>query len=377
MEIEIRQATVADRVAIQRFIKKAYGPLARFKGPARWNWQFVDNPFRPDESKFASVWIAWDGSEVVGQTAVQHGRCWIGGEPHDFGWIVDVMVLAQYRGQGLGHRIYNAIAASVPTTLTMTMAPATRRIAERQGALTLPPVRCMFRPLRCNADLVRRFVSARAIDSPRWHRPHQLLTHAAWACRSVALSMNAAASVATLRGAFHQTSTNSCIDEVSQFDESVNRLAHRVRSAYDLVCIRNGEYLNWRYVDVPDLCYRRFLMRDGDELVGLLVTREPRAEELPIGILCELLVAPGCEAQAGALLDHAMSVSSISMKGIVAGASAPWLVRTLVGRGFLTVKKHHPTIVTSNADIRAACSRQPFRTFFTKGDHDWDQVHVA
>lgn len=376
MAIEIRQARTLDSDAVQRFIGEAYGPLAPFKGVRRWEWQFVRNPFFSGGPDAASVWLAWDGDEVVGQTAVQHGRCWIGGQPHDFGWIVDVMILARYRGQGLGHRIYDAIARSVPTTFTLTMAAATRKIAERQGAVTLPPVHCLFRPQRCKSELVRRFVSAKAADSARWQRPRRLLGEDRWRSGALAASINLIGRVAGAARRRPRAEIHGEVVEVERFDSSIDRLSEALAGAYDVVCVRSSEYMNWRFVDVPDLCYRRFIVREGTDVLGVLVTREPRADELPLGIICELFTMPGAEGYAQTLLDHASNALS-GMQGLVAGASAPETLRLLRERGFLTIKRHYPTVVTNDESVRAACARPGVRAYFSKGDHDWDQVHLA
>lgn len=377
MAVDIRQARTADLEPIQRFIREAYGPFAPYKGPDRWRWQFLDNPFRADAPALAPVWLAWNGDEVVGQVAVQPGRACFGGQPRDFGWILDVMVLDRFRGQRLGHRLYEAIAAAVPTTITLTMAPATRRMAEKQGALTLPIARSMFRPLRCDAEFLQRFLATRASESPRWQRPHGLLGNRRWASAGLAASMNAAAALAAASPRRRAAPPTVRFHEVDRFDAEVDELTAATVRCYDIICPRDHEYLNWRFVDAPHLRYRRFLMRDQGRLAGVLVMRDADAVELPIGIICELFVTPGSESRAELLLTHALSCFDRRMLGIAAGASAPWMVRLLRRRGFATVRRHHPTVVTQDAHVRAVCERSAPRCFFTKSDHDWDQIHPA
>jgi hypothetical protein len=60
-------------------------------------------------------------------------------------------------------------------------------------------------------------------------------------------------------------------------------------------------------------------------------------------------------------------------EAIVAGASDPRFLNVLRRLGFVTVKRHHPTVVTEDPALAAAIAAQQWH--FDKADHDWDQVH--
>ena len=68
VEPTVRQATLNDRDAIWEFTKAAYGDLAQYKIPQRWNWQFWDNPFVDQREEKLPVWIAVKDGRIVGQT---------------------------------------------------------------------------------------------------------------------------------------------------------------------------------------------------------------------------------------------------------------------------------------------------------------------
>jgi hypothetical protein len=78
--IEVRKASRSDRPAIARFLEEAYGTRAQYKTASRWTWQFLDNPFGPEDGDEVPIWIAVDGDRVVGQTAVQNGLVQVDGE---------------------------------------------------------------------------------------------------------------------------------------------------------------------------------------------------------------------------------------------------------------------------------------------------------
>ena len=105
--VEIRQATLADKQAIFEFLSKAYGELAQYKFPERWEWQFENNPFRKDDE--LPIWIAVDEEgNVAGQIGAMIEPLKIGAEIYKLGWGVDAMLLPEYRGQKIGSKLYKA-----------------------------------------------------------------------------------------------------------------------------------------------------------------------------------------------------------------------------------------------------------------------------
>ena len=81
-----------------------------------------------------------DGDRVVGQTAVQKDFVQVDGETFEAGWAVDIMILPSHRGAGIGHRMHEAVANDVGILMAIVMADASRRMAERQGCVTLAEV---------------------------------------------------------------------------------------------------------------------------------------------------------------------------------------------------------------------------------------------
>jgi hypothetical protein len=365
-----------DWPAISSFINDCYGDASPYKGHARWQWQFVDTPYDPIGDTPVSVWIALHGDRVAGQLAIQPGRMMLEGAPEPAGWIVDVMIRPEYRGYGLGHRIHDAIVASGATVVTLTMALATRKIAERAGAVTLGPVYQMVRPLRLSGrtltTVLERSVERRAG-----------LTRFAGRCllgsRVIPAAMASAISVGghLLRGPRPTHAHLNTGDAVAAPLEEIAALFEANRSKIPALFDRGRDFLDWRFNRVPDLDYRWVESRRGDgQLMAAAAWRLPEPIELPIGTVVEVAASPDDASAMEAVIDAAVSRMAPSTEGVIAGASHPAHVAALRRNGFRVVKTHYPTVVTRDAALASRVeSLGPWH--FTKADHDWDQVHPA
>ncbi len=368
--MEIRRAREEDLSRIQTFIAETYGSTTPFKGEARWRWQFLDAPARPEGDTGPTVWIADDNGRVAGQIAVQDGALWLGGQQYDAGWIVDVMVHPDYRGQGLGHRIHEAVAVDRATLVTLTMAPATRRMAEKASCVTLGEASYHLLPLRLSGTTVARFVAYKTAHKARL-APIARLFNATRVGPALLGTVVTAAARRRGRGA-----TAFDIEEVAAFPPEMDAFWERVKPAYPAVFERTAAFLNWRYQEVPDLAYRCFLLRKDGEMRGYLVTRRGhQPAELPLGVIADMLVAPEDHAALDALVAQARKTLAPDCEYIEAGASTPAYRAALDRAGFRVVRRHAPTVVTSDPDVRRLAETHRDDWHFTKADHDWDQVH--
>jgi GNAT superfamily N-acetyltransferase len=268
----VRRAQREDWPAIERFLAANYGAEAPFKHHARWLWQFVHNPFHLERNEAPTVWIALEGDEVIGQLSVQDGQVRIATRTYPAGWIVDVMVDARARGRGLGHAIHRAIMAERPLLVTLTMAPATRRIADRAGALTLGPVREYVLPVALSGATISHLLANRA--AMRRSRAPALARALDLAARLPAAPDLAAAA---MRGAARlrqrPAPVDGRIEEMDRLGEAADALWERLANRFPASFVRTSQFLDWRFGQAPDLTYRKFLLKRGGAVAGWLVTR--------------------------------------------------------------------------------------------------------
>lgn len=365
-----------DWPALRDFICDCYGSSAPFKSGMRWRWQFVDTPYGPPAGGQPPVWVAVDGARVVGQIALQPARMFIDGQEETAGWIVDVMIRPEYRGLGLGHRIHDAMVASGQTLVTLTMAEATRRIAERAGAITLGPVYQMIRPGRLSgrtvATVLKRGIERR---SGLVRLGGRGFLGSRIGPMALAAGLSAAGAMSRRRrGSREGVEANVTSNPDLQAAEGLfDRCLQAYRAQFD----RRAPFLEWRMLRAPDLEYRWIDVRRGSDLAGLGVFRFPDPVELPVGTLVEALALPTDSQALDAIVEEAVSAMSPATEAIIAGASDPALVSRLRHHGFHVVKTHFPTVVSADETVtkRVALAKDAWR--FTKADHDWDQVHPA
>ena len=79
------------------------------------------------------------------------------------------------------------------------------------------------------------------------------------------------------------------ISQVSSFDERINEFWDRVSSQYPIMVVRNKDYLNWRYVAIPDINYTIYIAEKDGEIDGYLVLRCLEMEQKKEGVIFDIL----------------------------------------------------------------------------------------
>ncbi|MFZ7094488.1 GNAT family N-acetyltransferase [Primorskyibacter sp. 2E233] len=373
----VRRATQEDMPALLQFVGETYGAGAPYKDRARHHWQFEDTPFKADTTADPTIWLAEDGGRIIGTIAVQDGALWVGGRAVPASWIVDVMVHPEARGRGLSHRIHDRVIVERKVLVTLTMAAATRRVAERAGCLTLGPVGQFILPHGLSGRTVARFLKYKSqfgsLGRRRLLRAFVSTEIGPWI---VAALGRATAKARRLSAPKPSAGTDAtAIREVSLFPDEIDTLWQQARPHFPVVFERSAQFLNWRFVDCPGLTYRRFLLYRGDALAGYLVTRVGEPEELPLGVVADAFALPDDPATLDALLAHAVAVLAPESDYLEAAASHPAWQQALRRAGFLRTRTMRPTVVCTDPVLRDELASFLDDWHFTKADHDWDQVH--
>ncbi|MBV9801681.1 MAG: GNAT family N-acetyltransferase [Solirubrobacterales bacterium] len=373
--VEVRQGRASDRDAIATFLERAYRRRAKYKGAARWEWQFVSNPFSHQPTGLVPVWIALDGDQVVGQIAVQEAILQVGDETLDAGWILDVMILPSHRGMGIGHRLYEAVAADAPVLVTLTMADATRRMAERLSAVTLDHVHQLTRWVRLDSQTIRRYLMVRTATHPRARVAVRLGCDVGQLHRLLPLVVNPVLWARDRVRPSPGVSDSTRIAEVTRFGHNMDELWERTRRDYPVIFPRDARFLNWRFVDSPQPRYRCFVAEREGRTVGYVVLRHAESVELPEGHIVDLYAARDDRQTIEDLVAHSISFFGSDVAALDAAASMAEFETVLRRHGFVRTRTHRPTCVCQDDGLRRRIADLSGGWFFSKGDHDWDQIH--
>lgn len=373
----VRKATRLDRPAIAKFIEDAYGVRAQFKAAPRWTWQFIDNPFIRRQGDEVPVWVAVDGERVVGQIAVQKGLLQVDGKTFEAGWAVDIMILRSHRGVGLARRLHEAVVNDVGILMALTMADGSRRLAEREGCVTLAEVPQLTRWVRLDPVSVKRYLLVRTARQ-RW--AHVVANVSCNVLQFHRLFPRLANPLLRLRDLVQRSSRaprTTRIVEVERFGPEIDELWERTRRDYPAIFPRDARFLNWRFVDCPELRYRRFVAERGGRAVGYVVLRRAEPVELPQGIIVDLYASRDDTQTLDELVRHSLAFFGDSVSAVDSGTSVAEFEAVLRNHGFFRTRAHRPTCVCRDRALRDRVALLRNDWFFSKGDQDWDQIHVA
>jgi GNAT superfamily N-acetyltransferase len=266
---DIDQFRAEDRRQVEALYRRIFGPDAAEANKLRWDWQYRLNPSVPADGP--RIWVAREGTTVVGQYATMPVRLSVAGREIDASWGMDVMVAPERQRQGLGDVLFRTWDRSTGASLGLGLSDSSHRLFQKMAWPDVGPVPCFVKPL-----------SRRALRRPNWP-----------------LALNRFVSYVTLpwvRLAARLKPLQGEVSVIRHFDESFTRLWERLAPKFAFAVRRDAAYLNWKYIQAPHVRYSiAALVRDG-EAAGYAVYRhtfEPRGR---VTLLVDFLVDPEDEA---------------------------------------------------------------------------------
>jgi hypothetical protein len=169
---------------------------------------------------------------------------------------------------------------------------------------------------------------------------------------------------------------STTIAEVERFDPTIDDLWQRAADDYPAICPRNSRFLNWRFVECPQLNYRIFQAYRAGALVGYSVLRRTTSKELRQGIIVDLFAIRRELTVLRDLICHAVEHFGHEVASVECATSLPEIESILSECGFFKTRTLAPTVVVSDGLLRADMRRLRNEWFFSKGDHDWDQIRL-
>jgi len=130
MGVEIVRLRSDELSELGEFLKRAY-PNDRKWTPAYLNWYFLQNP-NTDQGR-PPVWVVKSEQKIVGQVATIPVELKVGENATKAAWILEFILLPEFRGQGLGKRLVQEVGKVYPTMITLGINEASTRVFASLG----------------------------------------------------------------------------------------------------------------------------------------------------------------------------------------------------------------------------------------------------
>jgi GNAT superfamily N-acetyltransferase len=345
---EITRYRSDDKRAVEALYRRVFGIDAAESSRLRWDWQYRRNPNNPGQEP--EIWIAREGTTLVGQYATMPVRLSLKGREVQGSWGMDVMVAPERQRQGLGEILFRTWDRNVGASLGLGLSESSYRLFQKLNWPDVGPVPLLVKPL-----------TRRALRRPNWPVAINRLVSA--------LTLPVVLVVSRVRP------MRAEVRLIQRFDESFTALWEQVAAKFDLAVRRDAAYLNWKYVTAPHVRYSIAVVRREDRNIGYAVYRhlhEPRGR---VTLLVDFLSDPDDEAAFTTLLNwidrEARQADSDKIRVF---AMHEGFRRVLRRSGYFPVKSTMEFVVKINGvDVESGFYENTDNWHVTLGDSDQDR----
>ena len=345
---DITRYKADDRRSVEGLYRRVFGNDAAEGSRMRWDWQYRRNPNNPGQEP--EIWIAREGTAIVGQYATMPVRLSVRGDEVQGSWGMDVMVAPERQRQGLGEALFRTWDRNVGASLGLGLSESSYRLFQKLRWPDVGPVPCLVKPL-----------TRRALRRPNWPLPLNRLVSA--------LTLPIVKIVARTRP------LRAEVRLIQRFDDTFTALWEELAPKFGLAVRRDAPYLNWKYVSAPHVRYTIAALLRDDKHIGYAVYRhlhEPRGR---VTLLADFLTDPDDETAMQTLLQwldrEARQADSDKIRTFATHAS---FRRVLRRSGYFQVKSTMEFVAKINGiDLPADFYAKTDRWHVTLGDSDQDR----
>lgn len=309
LAVEPRRA--GDEQELFRLYGQVFGDELTEASRRRWRWQYLENPENPEGP---AIWVARDGSEILGQYASMPVRLWWGGREVHASWGMDVFVRAEARGRGVGAELFTTWSDHVEVALGLGLTPSSYGLFRKLRYRDVGPVPFFQKILKPGE------VAARRVGAAFGASAGALLS---WGLR-------------LLHPERSLPSEGIEVRSIEAFGQDFDALWERARRSYAMCVRRDRAYLDWKYARCPHKRYEITEARRGAELVGFAVSRHEEYRALRLGWIVDVFTdAADHEAKdalLGAVLDSFRAAGVGRAQAFSMNAA---LAADLLRRGFM------------------------------------------
>lgn len=347
-DVQIKQFELADQDALLSFLRVAYADEPRKSEPAFWRWHYLENPFTsPDD---IPLWVVRSGKQIVGQLATIPVVLKVGSDKTRAIWILDFVILPEYRGRGLGKRLVLAARESFPTMITLGINEQSKAVFRSLKWIALGGVHRYHRLL----------YPGNAFGEISKFEPSRRLVNLCYA---------------PFRPRYTRTSNRpgGLMREVTTFDASFDDLWQRASAQWPCAVVRSPRYLEWQFMRQPGKKFEVLGLYEHDQLVGYVVLffrQDGRSKVSPKVAISDICYdASGSPQVIDDLLKAALRLALERRAGsLVADVLDPLIESRLQHLGFWRIKAA-PQFMASASEHQDLIYNES-NWFLTRGDSD-------
>lgn len=348
--IIIRNATKND---IQKIIKEwgnAYGKRMIYKYPLRWHWQFENNPFLTSNyQNTLPVWIAIQMDKVIGWSCAMIVKGSILGHESHIAYGIDMYVKSGYRGQKIGLNLKRENQKNHKTVISIQMAKGTRRINYAIGGKPGHPLKIFLKvmgildPSLLRESIISKFRNKkiRNIFSDFNTKTKNLEIIAL----SKLLSWLMKYRQGKNRNSLIKNDLNYQFEKIDRFGEEADIFWDKIKNDYGFAVNRDKTYLNWKYIQQPQMVFEKYYLKFRGEIKGLIIYRLSQKPEINYGVITEFIALNHNQQILNAMLkfaENAMKKKGVST--IRCAASTSQQENILKNNNYQIIEVKTPTI---------------------------------
>jgi GNAT superfamily N-acetyltransferase len=347
--LSIEQRGTADADQLFRMYEEVFGAPLTDASRRRWQWQYLENPARPDG--VPEIWVAREDGRLLGQYASMPVRLWWGSREVRASWGMDVFVAAEARGRGLGAQLFTAWSDHVEVALGLGLTPSSYGLFKKLRYHDVGPV-----------PLFQKVLDARAVARRR-------LGPVAGPVAAPVLR----AGLAVVHPERTRPARGVVTAPATGFTEEYDALWERARGSYAMCVRRDRAYLDWKYARCPHRKYDVMEARREGRLDGFAVSRHEDHRGLRLGWVIDVFADASDhdvkDALLGAVLDRFRRARVARAQAFSMNAA---LASDLRRRGFARGRSPMQFCVRTRVDSTGVLAERA-RWHVVFGDSDMDR----
>jgi hypothetical protein len=317
-----------------------------------WQWMHIDNP-----AGISRIWLAKDDDKLVGQYPVIMENMKVGDKIIKGAQLIDTMTHPQYRHQGicstLGKKALNEMEKGEIPLVYCFPTQQVYPLHIKYGWLDVCAFQVMIKPLNLKNILQKRFVR-----------------------NGLLLNIFTVGGTIIIKALFISKKVPDedtlKVRKISHFDDRINEFWNTMSIDYNIIRIRDKNYLNWRYVDAPNADYTIYVAEEGVKICGYIILGCKDVDGLIFGSIYDVIAPTSREDIIQCLIAKAVEYFMDVKVDAILSQMVPNKIyhKALLKNGFIPRFRSKGRFIAYNASTKLseAYLKNPNNWFIQLGD---------